>query len=141
MRVLAATAVLGLALTGCHGGSTHGQSPVTSSASPVPTASGIALGNGPVRVFVNNAGDLRRGQADLASTSSPAWLALKTHFFTPPSYRGPFLVRAARLDRAGPIVLGQSPAKDGPLFAPAGAAANGANGWREFPYSTFVKAP
>jgi hypothetical protein len=106
-----------------------------------PTASGIALGSGPVRVFINNPGDLRHGMAHLGSTEFPGWLALKTHFFSVPAYQGPFLVRAKSLDRSGPIALGATPTQAGPLLMPPGPAANGAAGWREFPYSTFVKAP
>ncbi len=104
-------------------------------------AKGVALGSGPVRVFINNAGDLRRGRAHLASTNVPGWLALKTHFFTPPAYQGPFLVRAMGLDHAGPIALGATPLQAAPLFIPSGPAANGLAGWREFPYSTFVRSP
>jgi hypothetical protein len=106
-----------------------------------PTVSGIALGSGPVRVFINNAGDLRHGMAHLASTGVPRWLALKTHFFSVPAYQGPFLVRAKRLDHSGPITLGARPTQTAPLLVPSGPAANGLAGWREFPYSTFVKAP
>jgi hypothetical protein len=106
-----------------------------------PTVRGIALGSGPVRVFVNNAGDLRHGRAHLASTDFPEWLALKTHFFSSPGYQGPFLVRTKSLDRAGPIALGGRPTEAAPLLVPSGPAANGVAGWREFPYSTFVKSP
>jgi hypothetical protein len=106
-----------------------------------PTVSGIALGSGPVRVFINNPGDLRHGMAHLASTDVPGWLALKTHFFSVPAYHGPFLVRAQRLDDSGPIRLGARPTQTAPLRVPSGPAANGLAGWREFPYSTFVKAP
>ncbi len=106
-----------------------------------PLARGIALGSGVVRVFINNAGDLRHGSAYLGSTDFPEWLALKTHFFTPPGYHGAFLVRAKRLDHAGPIALGPTPAEAAPLFVPSGPAANELAGWREFPYSTFVKSP
>jgi hypothetical protein len=106
-----------------------------------PTVSGIALGSGPVRVFINNPGDLRHGMAHLASTDVPGWLALKTHFFSVPAYHGPFLVRAKRLDDSGPIRLGARPTQTAPLRVPSGPAANGLAGWREFPYSTFVKAP
>ncbi|MEO8291784.1 MAG: hypothetical protein ABI635_01485 [Actinomycetota bacterium] len=93
-----------------------------------------------MRVFISNAGDLRHGRAHLASTGVAGWLALKTHFFTPPAYKGPFLVCAERLDHAGPIALGATPTRAGPLLVPSGPAPNGAAGWREFPYSTFVEA-
>jgi hypothetical protein len=105
-----------------------------------PTISGIALGSGSVRIFINNAGDLRRGRAHLAA-SERDWLALKTHFFSSPSYQGAFLVRARRLDRSGPVTLGAAPGQAASFFAPAGPAANGLDGWREFPQSTFVKGP
>jgi hypothetical protein len=94
-----------------------------------------------VRVFINNAGDLRHGKAHLASTDFPGWLALKTHFVSVPAYQGPFLVRAKNLDHSGPIALGATPTQAARLFMPAGPAANGLAGWREFPKSTFVKAP
>lgn len=106
-----------------------------------PTVAGIALGDGPVRVFINNAGNLRAGRARLASTNVPGWLALKTHFFSPPGYRGPFLVRAKRLDQSGPIALGATPTQGSTFFVPSGSAANDLEGWREFPKSTFVKSP
>jgi hypothetical protein len=106
-----------------------------------PTVKGIALGNGPVRVFINNAGDLRQGRAHLASTRFPNWLALKTHFFSSPDYQEAFLVRTKRLDRGGPIALGARPTDATSVLVPSGPAANGQEGWREFPYSTFVKSP
>jgi len=92
-------------------------------------------------VFINNAGNLREGRAHLASTNFPGWLALKTHFFSRPGYRGPFLVRAKRLDQSGPIALGATPTQGSTLFVPFGSATNGLEGWREFPKSTFVKSP
>ncbi len=94
-----------------------------------------------MRVFINNAGDLRHGSAHLGSTDFPKWQALKTHFFTSPAYQGPVLIRAQRLDRSGPIALGPTPTEAAPLLVPSGPAANELAGWREFPYSTFVKAP
>jgi hypothetical protein len=94
-----------------------------------------------VRVFINNAGDLRHGRAHLASTDFPKWLALKTHFFSSPKYQGAFLVRTKRLDRSGPVAVGASPTEATSLQVPSGPAANGLAGWREFPYSTFVKSP
>jgi hypothetical protein len=106
-----------------------------------PTASGIALGSGPVRVFIDNAGELRGGMAHLASSRFPGWLALKTHFFSVPAYQGAFLVRAKSLDQSGPIALGATPRHAARLFVPSGPAANGLAGWREFPESTFFKAP
>jgi hypothetical protein len=71
----------------------------------------------------------------------PKWLAFKTHFFSSPGYQGAFLVRAKRLDRGGSIALGARPTEATSLLVPSGPAANGLAGWREFPYSTFVKSP
>src|SRR5437868_11202998 len=56
---------------------------------------------------------------------------LKTHFFSHPAYQGPFLVRAKRLDRPGPIRLGAGPSQTAPLVVPRGQTPNGTNGWRE----------
>jgi hypothetical protein len=81
-----------------------------------------------VRVFINNAGDLRHGMAHLGSTDVPGWLALKTHFFSLPAYQGPFLVRAKSLDRSGPIALGARPTQTGPLHVSSGPAVNGLAG-------------
>jgi hypothetical protein len=102
-----------------------------------PDFASIAIGTGPVRVAINNAGDPRHG---FHPGAFRGWLALKTHFFSLPSYQGPFLVRAKRLDRPGPVRLGATPTEAAPLVVPPGANA-GAAGWREFPSFTFVKAP
>ena len=98
-----------------------------------PAFGSMALGTGLVRVGVDATpahGGLRAGHTDF-----PGWRALKTHFFSFPAYRGPFLVRAQRLDRAGPVRLGGSPAGGGPLVVPPGS------GWREVPYFTFFRSP
>lgn len=102
---------------------------------------GIALGNGPVRVRIDNVGDLRDGVADLGGTTVPGWFALKTHWISVPAYQGPFLVRAERLDRPGPVSLGATPPQGAPLVVPPGPTLNGGPGWREVPYFTWMKAP
>lgn len=99
-----------------------------------------SLRNGPVGVAIDNAGDLRHGKVNLAHGPS-TWDNLKTHFFSIPAYQGPFLVRAKRLDRPGPIRLGGGPSQTAPLVVPRGPTPNGTNGWREISYFTFVKAP
>ena len=99
------------------------------------------LGDGRVRVAVNNAGDLRHGKVHMAAGEAAGWHGIKTHFISVPAYQGPFLVRARRLDHSGPIRIGASPAHAGPLRVAAGPTANGSSGWREAPYFTFVKAP
>jgi hypothetical protein len=102
-----------------------------------PDFGSMAIGTGPVRVAIDNAGNPRHGFHPAAFRS---WLALKTHFFSSPSYQGPFLVRAKRLDHPGPMRLGATPREAAPLVVRAGAYA-GTAGWREVPYFTFVKAP
>lgn len=107
-----------------------------------PEIGGVALGSGPVRVFVGNAGDLRHGTADLAPVGGSGWFALKTHFVSGPRYRGPFLVRGKRLDRGGgDPALGARPPRDAPLVTSSTSAANEAKGWRDFPYPTFARSP
>jgi hypothetical protein len=122
------------AATGSHCPATPGKYVTT------PDFGDWSLRKGPVGVAIDNAGDLRHGQVNLAPGTS-AWLSLKTHFFSVPAYQGPFLVRAKRLDRPGPIRVGGDPTQTEPLVVPRGQTPNGTNGWREIPYFTFVKAP
>jgi hypothetical protein len=102
-----------------------------------PDFGSMAIGAGPVRVAINNAGNPHQGFHPAAFRG---WLALKTHFFSSPSYQGPFLVRAKRLDHPGLVTLGATPTEAAPLLVRAGAYA-GTAGWREVPYFTFVRAP
>jgi hypothetical protein len=82
---------------------------------------GVALGTGLVRVI---AGSTRRGIAELINpTSAPPWLALKTLWFSLPAYQGPFVIRAMRLDRPGPVALGEG-AGMVPLVIPPGPTLN-----------------
>jgi hypothetical protein len=121
-----------------------GQHCPASPGKPVNTADfgGVALGNGLVRVVVGGTGgDLRRGVADLVNpTNSPPWLALKTLWFSVPRYQGPFVIRAHRLGRPGPVALGEGPTV-APLVVPRGPTMNGTGGWREAPGGLWVKAP
>jgi hypothetical protein len=121
-----------------------GQRCPASPGKPVNTADfgGVALGTGPVRVLVGGTGDdLRRGIADLINpTSSPPWLALKTLWFSLPRYQGPFVIRAHRLGRPGPVALGEGPAV-APLVVPPGPTLNGTGGWREAPGGLWMRAP
>jgi hypothetical protein len=93
---------------------------------------GPALGNGPVRVLVGNAGDVLRGRVKVGTTDDPGWFAVQTLWFAMPSYDGPFVVRAARLGAKGPIEVqsggtgdnaGQIPSS-GPVVVPAGPTIN-----------------
>jgi hypothetical protein len=99
---------------------------------------GIALGTGPVRVI---AGSNRRGIADLINhTSTPPWLALKTLWFSLPAYQGPFIIRATRLGRPGPVALGES-AGMMPLVIPPGPTLNNFFGYRTVPGGLWVRSP
>jgi hypothetical protein len=99
---------------------------------------GRAQGTGPVRVLT---GATRRGTADLINpTSSPPWLALKTLWFSVPAYQGPFIIRAKRLGRPGPVALGEGPTV-APLVVPPGPTLNSFFGWRTVPGGLWVKSP
>jgi hypothetical protein len=104
--------------------------------------SGVALGNGPVRVLIANRGDLVQGGANLGTTNAPGWLALQTLWFAMPGYDGPFVVRAKRLGENGPIEVqpGQTGLEpgSGPLVVPAGPTLNTMDGFRTMPSSTWV---
>lgn len=104
--------------------------------------SGIALGQGQVKVMVESApGAARRGIAHLLThTSAPGWFGFKTLWFSLPSYQGPFVIRATRLGAPGPIEMGESP-QAGPLVIPPGAVMNQAGGYRQAPGGTWVKQP
>ena len=106
----------------------------------LPNASGVALGQGPVRVMVVQAGDLTRGIVRLGASDVSGWYGIKTHWTVSPSYTGWVIVRAKRLDGPGPVAaLGD--AQVGALVIPPGAGPNDAGGWREQPSGTYVKAP
>jgi hypothetical protein len=104
-----------------------------------PDFGSMALGRGPVRVGVDNPvvhGIVHPGFGDFRG-----WLGIKTHFFSVPAYQGPFLVRAKRLDRPGPVRLGSAPTQAGPYVALAGRTYRDTGGWREAPDATFIKTP
>jgi len=99
---------------------------------------GVAMGTGPVRVL---AGSNRRGVADLINpTSAPPWLALKTLWFSLPAYQGPFIIRATRLGRPGPVALGESAGRM-PLVIPPGPTLNSFFGYRTVPGGLWVRSP
>jgi len=92
-------------------------------------------------VLIAGAGDLRHGVAVLINpTSAPPWLGLKTLWFSVPAYQGPFVIRAERLGRPGPVALGEGPAV-APLVVPPGPTVNGGQGWREAQGGLWVKTP
>jgi hypothetical protein len=91
----------------------------------------VVLGRPPVEVRVDNRGDLRRGITVLATTDYDGWFALKSHFVTPPSFRGGFSVHIRQLGSNGKAGLGDYP-PGGSFNAAAGPAPNEAGGWRDF---------
>jgi hypothetical protein len=103
---------------------------------------GIALGDGPIRPIIAQQPPVtaHRGIAYLAPTSAPPWLGIKTLWFSVPAYQGPFVIRAKRLDHAGPVALGGAPALS-TLAVPSGPTINSWNGWRTVPGGTWVKSP
>ena len=102
---------------------------------------GVALGSGPVRPIPAAQGDLHHGVVVLSTdTGAPGWLAFKTLWFSVPSYQGPFVIRARRLDGSGPIAFGGSPTL-APLVVPPGETLNSGAGYRTAPGGTWVKAP
>ena len=101
-----------------------------------------ALGKPPVELDIGNGDNLRRGQVVLGRGGAdfPGWHAMKTLWFTPPSYHGGFTIHAKRLDARGPAGIGSQP-PGGSFSAPAGPTANMLRGWRNFPSSTWVRSP
>lgn len=99
---------------------------------------GIALGDGPVRPIISNsAKDALRGTADLVTkTEFPPWLAFKTLWYSDPTYRGPFTIRARKLGSPGPIGIGGSPTET-KIVGPTIRSADG----NQAPSGTWVMAP
>src|SRR5439155_8945113 len=96
-------------------------------------------GTGPVRPLIAMKGDLRHGIVVLAKSEIDGWLAFKTLWFSVPPYRGPFLVRATRLDGLGEIAFGETPTLAS-LVVPPGPTINSGAGYRTAPGATWVRA-
>jgi hypothetical protein len=96
-----------------------------------------------VWVVIANAGDLRHGQVNLGAGTSSGWHGLKAHFLGVPAYAGPFLVRARRLDRPGPVRLGSAHTRLSWTIEPGGPTPTGGSvgNWRDVVSSTWVKQP
>ena len=91
---------------------------------------GFALGDGPIEPLFSG----------LFHKSSNDWYASKTLWFALPSYSGPVLVRAARIDGQGPVGFGEQPLI-GQLIIPPGPTLNqGPDGYRQAPGGTFVQS-
>ena len=120
----------------------------TSSGRPVhnPYFDGIALGRGPVRVVLPDTGDLRHGRVEIGGAREGSGFGIATLWFARRSYRGPFVVRAARLGAPGRIDVrprdnGRRPGP-GPLVVGAGPTLNTyPNGDRTVPGSSWVGSP
>ena len=87
-----------------------GQSCPTTYGTPISNGyfAGVALGHGLVRPLIASAGDVRHGVADLDPANTPGWREFKTLWFSVPAYQGPFVIRAERIEKHGPIRLGGS---------------------------------
>lgn len=107
---------------------------------------GRLFGRGPVRVDIGNVTDVARGRVGIGtSTATPGWSAIETIWYALPSYKGPFVVRGAKIGGRGPIEVvpganGLGPGA-GPLVVSAGPTANTFAGYRTQPGSTWVKGP
>lgn len=104
----------------------------------LPNATGVAVGGGPVKVIVPQAGDLTHGRVILAPSDVPGWQGIKTHWVVRPSYGGWVVVRGKRLDGSGPVAL-LGEAAIGPLLIQPGSGPNDSGGWREQPSGTYVR--
>lgn len=101
---------------------------------------GIALGTGQVEPLIAADGDPLHGVARL-DLPSGGWYGFKTLWFTLPSYAGPVLVRAARIDGKGRVAFGEQPSI-GHLVIPPGPTLNEASdGYRSAPGGTYVESP
>lgn len=107
--------------------------------------SGVALGSGPVQVIIAGVGDVQHGIIDLLRSYSSNWRGTKTLWFSMPSYQGPFIIRAKRLDGSSMINIDSASdgpsSTPGPLVVPPGPTLNSQDGWREAPGGTWVTAP
>ncbi|MGH3008674.1 MAG: hypothetical protein ACRDLM_04625 [Gaiellaceae bacterium] len=148
MRALAALVLVGVVatLTACGGSSQNSRiisvcrsTSGRATGSPV-TGSIVALGRSPVLIRLDNRGNLNAGEPILGKTDYPGWLAIKTFFFTPPSFRGGFTVRVKGINGPSSAGIGTQP-PGGKFTAHSGPAALTKNGWREWPAFTWVKGP
>ena len=83
----------------------------------------------------------------LAQTNTPPWLGFKTLWFSTPGYQGPFVIRAKRLGRPGPVSPGATPPTLAPLVVPSGPTIdtvplrNGRPGYRKVQSVLWVRSP
>jgi hypothetical protein len=98
---------------------------------------GTALGTGVVRPIVG--APISAGRVSFRFDPLTGWYSVKTLWFSDPTYQGPAMMRGARLDGPGGIVLGEQPTLSA-LVIPPGDTLNGRDGWREAPGGTYIKA-
>lgn len=100
---------------------------------------GVAFGPGPVRLLVamQNNGSVLAGTVDLSPSDTPGWFAFKTTWIVGPSYQGPVIVRAKRIDGPGRVAL-LGGARSGSLVVPPGPTVNEHLGTRMAPVGTYV---
>jgi hypothetical protein len=102
---------------------------------------GVAFGPGPVRLLVAmEIGNLLAGYVDLLPSDTPGWFAFKTTWVVAPSYQGPIIVRAKKIDGPGRAAL-LAGASAGPLVVPPGPTVNDHLGSRTAPVGTYVSGP
>jgi hypothetical protein len=107
---------------------------------------GFELGEGPVRMLIANAGNLRRGVVYIAPSDKgnplgpAAYYAFQNFWYSLPSYKGTWTVTAQRLDGAGSVLFGNSYPAPIAQPVPAGAQEFGP-GYRSGVGSTWVNAP
>lgn len=108
----------------------------------LPYNSGVVIGSGPARPRLFAGGDLSAGTALLSrGTAEPGWLGYKTMWFVFPSYHGPVVVRARRLDGPGQIEFDVGGPNITTLVIPPGPTLNENRGWRYALGGTYVKSP
>jgi hypothetical protein len=103
---------------------------------------GVVFGPGPVRLLLamENSSDLLAGNVDLLPSDAPGWFAFKTTWIVAPSYQGPIIVRAKRIDGPGEVAL-LGGALPGPLVVPPGPTINDFSRNRTAPVGTYVLGP
>lgn len=105
---------------------------------------GTAVGRGPVRVLLGDRGDIRAGRVQIPAAGGRSWRGIQTLWFAT-GYKGPFVIRAARIGGHAPIAVqsggvGLTPGS-GPLAVAAGPTINTQDGFRTVPGATWVRSP
>jgi hypothetical protein len=121
---------------------TGGTCPVSRSKVMSGSVNGVDFGPGPVRLLVANGyfPHLLAGNVDLLPSDTPGWFAFKTNWIVAPSYQGPIIVRAKRIDGPGRVAL-LGGAVPGPLAMPPGPTLNDYSRMRTAPVGTYVSGP